>query len=457
MDKELNCYFRVSPAVVPANKASKVCISCFEPKFGFKEGVKYIIDIIPASIMNVPFSQNLLIPEIAKNFERAEAVAHNGTLCFEYNFKNEQKWTLHIFSSEKTAEGYEKFDPQNDGWIPLIKNFNMGIRLEMYSLDADLYELRPYKGDLHLHSNCSDGAETPETVAANYRKEGFDFISITDHHKYGSSELAMKKLQGLDTRFTLYSGEEVHNDDFGQIHIINFDSKSSVNDRILGDERPAILAEIEKIKNSEALKDCFDKNQIAWRIWIYNAIKESGGLCIFPHPYWTNFGVDHASREMIDFTFEHHLLDAFEVHGGTTHNGNNLQALLYHEMKAKGYDYPIVASTDAHTTRKYGISEFGCAYTVAFARNAHSVRDAILGGYTVGVLNNDHIPNLTGSVRLAKYASFLIENYFPYHDELCHAAGLMMHKYVTGDKGAKAACDAIEGYIAEHETEFFGK
>ncbi len=457
MNKELNRYYKITPSVVPTNKVSRVNISCYEPKFGFKEGVKYIIDIVPSAVMNVPFSDTLKLPELSRNFERVEAVAKDGAICFEHFFKEEQKWTLHIFSSEPTEQGYEKFDPQTDGWIPLINNFSIGIRLEMYSLDPDLYSLRPYKGDLHLHSNRSDGAETPETVAANFRKEGFDFISITDHHKYGSSELAMEKLNGLDTRFALYSGEEVHNDDFGQIHIVNFDSKTSVNDRILGDERPEILQEIEKIKNSEALSGCMDKNQLAWRIWIYNAIKESGGICIFPHPYWTNFGVDHASREMIDYTFEHGLLDAFEVHGGTTHNDNNLQALLYHEMKAKGYDFPIVASTDAHTSREYGKSNFGCAYTVAFAKNAHSVRDAILGGYTVGVLNNDHTPNLTGSVRLAKYVSFLLENYFPYHDELCHASGLMMHKLVTGDADAKSACRTIEIYIQKHENDFFGK
>jgi len=40
----------------------------------------------------------------------------------------------------------------------------------------------PYlKGNLHLHTNFSDGAHTPAEMVAIYRDLGYDFIAITDH------------------------------------------------------------------------------------------------------------------------------------------------------------------------------------------------------------------------------------------------------------------------------------
>jgi len=37
------------------------------------------------------------------------------------------------------------------------------------------------KGQLHAHSNCSDGNLTPQEVADAYAARGFDFLAFTDH------------------------------------------------------------------------------------------------------------------------------------------------------------------------------------------------------------------------------------------------------------------------------------
>ena len=332
----------------------------------------------------------------------------------------------------------------------------MGNTLEMYSLEPDLYALRPYKGDLHIHTNLSDGIECPEVTAANYRKQGYDFISITDHHVYKSSKVANEAYSGLKTNFVIYNGEEVHNDYIGQIHMVNFDSKWSVNDRILND-RENVLAEIAEIKNSPELESCFDKNDAACRIWTYKEIKKSGGLAIFPHPYRDICNSDHASDSTVDYVFKNKLLDAFEVFGGCSSADNNLQAALYNEMRAEGYSFPVVASTDSHSSLEHGVSMFGNAYTVAFAKDTFSVREAIENGYTVGVQSEKgQLPNIIGKLRLARYVRFLIDNYFPIHDELCSVAGVMMRKYSLGDKNkAKLLCEAAEEYIKEFEKEFF--
>ncbi len=449
-------YYQIIPTVVPADQTSQIEIRCTEPYWGFKDGVKYYVDIVPYSIPASPFPANYGLLDMGRSCRRVEAVAENGVLKLSFHFTGEQRWRVHVMASEPTWDNpmYEAYRPC---WGPHLNAAEQGNILEMFSLNPDLYGLRAYKGDLHIHTLRSDGIEKPATVAANYRKAGYDFISITDHHYYDASREARGVYAGLDTNFVIYDGEEVHSSYIGQLHIVNFDSRWSVNDRILND-REAVLQEVEEIKNSTEVADCTDKLDIAWRIWAYREIKKSGGFAIFPHPYWEVCDAEHASPEVIEYTFRHHLMDAFEVYGGTNYRNNNLQALLYQDMMARGYSYPLVASTDSHCSCEKGQSLFACAATVAFAENAKSVRKAIENGLTVGVQS---VPgteiNLTGSLRLSKYADFLLENYFPKHDELCIAAGQMMYRYgQNGSAAAKTACEIAEQFIAEYENQFFG-
>ncbi len=69
---------------------------------------------------------------------------------------------------------------------------------------------RFWKGNIHTHSDASDGARTPEAVCATYREAGYDFLALTDHFlaKYG--------FPVVDTRpfrtpgFTTILGAELH-------------------------------------------------------------------------------------------------------------------------------------------------------------------------------------------------------------------------------------------------------
>ncbi len=456
MKKEI-IYYSISPAVVPADKTSTVEIRCFEKYYGFKDGVKYRISFMPYSIPSKPFSDSYGLLEIGRSSESIEVICENGVLKFDKFFPGEQKWHVHVGATEATFSN-EIYEPYRSCWGSLLNATKSGNTLEMYSLAEDLMALRPYKGDLHIHSHRSDGVESPETTVANYRKAGYDFLAITDHHIYDSASIAKKALSNLKTNMAVYNGEEVHSDYIGQIHMVNFDSRSSVNDRILND-REAVLSEVNDIKNSDELSSCSDKNDIAWRTWVYREIKKTGGLCIFPHPYWEVCGAEHASPEAIDYTFKHHLTDVFEIYGGVNYRQNNLQALLWQDMKDKGCSYPIVASTDSHTSREPGAECFAIAYTIVFAKDVFSVRNAIENSYTIGIqCEPGQNINITGSLRLAKYADFLIENYFPLHDELCNTSGIMMRKYALGDtEKAKMMCESAEEYIKELEDSFFAR
>ena len=41
---------------------------------------------------------------------------------------------------------------------------------------TDMADRYPYRGDLHVHTNRSDGQQAPAIVAANYRKNGYQTI-----------------------------------------------------------------------------------------------------------------------------------------------------------------------------------------------------------------------------------------------------------------------------------------
>ncbi|MCI4664621.1 MAG: CehA/McbA family metallohydrolase [Neomegalonema sp.] len=67
-----------------------------------------------------------------------------------------------------------------------------------------------YKGNLHTHSNRSDGALEPEEVCARYRARGYDFIALTDHFIGAYGYPITDTLPYRTNAFTTVLGAEVH-------------------------------------------------------------------------------------------------------------------------------------------------------------------------------------------------------------------------------------------------------
>ena len=84
----------------------------------------------------------------------------DGIYTFEFTPMTEQRYTFRI-----------------------LEDGNHGGYGSLYALEDDLFALTAYKGDTHLHSCRSDGVGTPFEVACAYRRAGFDFICLTDHHR----------------------------------------------------------------------------------------------------------------------------------------------------------------------------------------------------------------------------------------------------------------------------------
>jgi hypothetical protein len=69
---------------------------------------------------------------------------------------------------------------------------------------------RFWRGNIHGHSDRSDGALSPEEVCRRYRAQGYDFVAVTDHF-VGLFDYPLTDTSACrDDRFTTLIGAELH-------------------------------------------------------------------------------------------------------------------------------------------------------------------------------------------------------------------------------------------------------
>lgn len=443
--------FKVTPSVVKADCENEITIKSIDGVFGFYDDITYDVEFIPQDESDVPMDKELSLKGYDKSRKTFKVKPENGELRLKYFFKGEQEWKIHISSSEYESHQnplYEKYRPY---WNHLIDYPKNGVRLSVYSLYEDLYERIPLRGDLHIHTYASDGEESPENVAAAYRKAGRDFIAITDHNVFNTSEKAADMLSFADG-FKIMHGEEAHNGIAGYFHMVNIGGSYSVNEIYLNNPEKAEREACE-LEGTVEIPENVDKREYLRRVWLYGEIKKSGGYAIYPHPYW-NIGYFHTPTNMSRAIIKNGLCDAFEVLGGCTPEELNMQVALYNDLRAEGCDIPIVGSTDSHTV----LADKHIKYsTLAFAKNDEILK-SISEHYSVAV---EAVPNESvrayGKLRLVMYTHFLIKNYFPTHDRLCSVSGELMLAYVHGEKELKEDILRAEERIKTFKKEFFGR
>ena len=348
--------------------------------------------------------------------------------------------------------------------------------LSLYALDEDMKGRIPLRGDLHMHTCRSDGADAPTTVAANYRGHGYDFTVISDHSRYYPSLEAIE-YYGDKTDLAIIQGEEVHLP-LNDVHYVNFGGTYSINALVKPSPNDEAGEQIEKRSSNGIAPEPMSREEFEAMIreraksvpreheserlsfavmeWIYEHIQKGGGLGIFPHPYWL-CQMMHLPEEYTRFIYEKAPFDAFEVLGGENYyQHNGFQVGLYYEMRAKGIDHPIVGSTDSHGSTEHNRNALICS-TIVFAKanTREELISAIKEKYSVAVDTISREYRIVGDFRLMKYASFLLENYFPLHDLACRAEGYYMNRMIAGDKRAEVILGEMKGQIPEMQRKYF--
>lgn len=93
--------------------------------------------------------------------------------------------------------------------------------------DINLFsgEKRWLKGNLHCHTNVSDGKRFPQEKAKIYKKLGYHFLAFTDHNIFNAKSF------GEEEDFQLLPGVELNiefKDRPGCYHIVGFGARGGV-------------------------------------------------------------------------------------------------------------------------------------------------------------------------------------------------------------------------------------
>ena len=331
---------------------------------------------------------------------------------------------------------------------------------QVYALREDLFRLMPYKGDFHMHSNCSDGKEEPEYVAATNRKIGYDFMALTDHRLYAPSLVAKKAMEDFGCDMLVCPGEEVHLPR-NPVHIINFGGKGSVN-KIAQDNEEKYFAEVQEYEKTLPENiDEITRFQVAASEWAFDKIRECDGISMFCHPFWRPWHHNYIGEDVIDLLLERARFDVLEVIGGFYRPDvecNMLSVARWQEEQAKGRHIPVAGISDSHGCDG---DLTGWYYTIIFAEelNFNSLAAAIRDNRSVAVhLIPGTYPTVVGPFRLVKFVYFLLREVYPNHDELCRIEGEIMRRALADEeKDAVSQIASRKGAVQRYMEQCWGK
>ncbi len=368
------------------------------------------------------------------------------------------------------------YKDEQEHYVDIVKDGKRVVRLSVYSLHEDLVGRYPFRGDLHMHTTRSDGNQAPAIVAANYRKNGYDFLAMTDHDSYYPSLEAINAYKDVPIEYNLVTGEEIHLEG-NDIHIVNFGGKYSVNALMPGDhhidvgdgkdlrsldgECPDVISveeykkQVNELAETLDIPDGIEKFTYASCVWIFNHIKKADGLGIFAHPYWLQ-NVLHVPESLTEYIMATQPFDAFEVLGGENYfEQNGWQTIRYYEDRAKGRRYPIVGSTDSHSSVHNRNALIASTIVFAPENTREGIVYSIKDFYSVAVDSISTELRIVGEMRFVRYATFLLREFFPLHDELCFEEGRLMKDYTCGEEGAEETLRFISGRMKKQREKYF--
>ncbi|QHT47362.1 DNA polymerase/3'-5' exonuclease PolX [Bacillus sp. SB49] len=251
----------------------------------------------------------------------------------EYGIENAESGEIQTFESEE--EFFRHFGLH---FIPPEVRENYG-EVERFKEPVDLIELSDIRGDLHMHSTWSDGAQSIKEMAEKARSKGYEYISITDHSKY------LKVANGLDEERLRLQREEINkiNAEMEDFHIFAGVEMDILPDGSL-DFPDEFLQEMDFVIASIHSSFSQSADDIMKRMW---AALENPNVHMIAHP--TGRLIGRRDGYAVD-------LDALikgAVETGTilelNANPNRLDLSWEWLMKAQEAGASIAINTDAHS------------------------------------------------------------------------------------------------------------
>jgi hypothetical protein len=373
-----------------------------------------------------------------------------GTLRLPLRFASAGEYVLDVLAPGSAAvQSGPGAAPPGDANILATERF--------FALPSDLVALRPYKGDVHVHTLGSDGKDTPAAMVLAARRAGLDFLAITDHDNYLPSREAADAAARMGLDLLVIPGEEVTLPQSGG-HILALATAAGTSALRKG---PAAEEELARIRRDQpagrTLRAPLTPEQYAHAVWTVRKIHELGGLAVLAHPYWEGTSRKYyPPPAMTEQVLEDRLCDAIELVGGSPSvEGNRLAIARYVEEAGRGRPWPVVGGSDAHRQGDLG----GTYWTVVFAQalTAEAIVGAIAAARSVACDRKTGPQTaIYGPFALVEYAYFLDREFFPLHDRICRAQASVAGR-TAADPAAdgRAEAEALRRDLAELYRRFW--
>ena len=334
----------------------------------------------------------------------------------------------------------------------------------LFCVQEELINLKPLRGDLHMHSIYSDGKRTPFAMALASLEAGMDFISITDHDNYKGSLEAIKKVKQHDIDLIVLPGEEVSVGkgdttlSRGNGHMLCINANKSIEDQRKDDKKyEKELEEIAKDLEQEELEEGIEPLHYARNIWALNKIHEAEGIAILCHPNWIYYDHKyHLHQPIYKQMLKNSKLDGVEVIGDIDkiEECNNLTYLTFMQNKNKFKKLAAISNSDAHDSNH----DLGIRYSVLFV-NENSIKgivNSIKEARSVAVLKRSEIENqVIGEDFLCSYVHFLLKEYFPKVEKLKYRLSRLHLDALINNFDFDNKIESTKQKIKNHENSFF--
>lgn len=260
-----------------------------------------------------------------------------------------------LFKAEKRIAGAaekEIYKKLNLDFIdPLLREDRGEIEAAKTHKLPELIDFKDIKGDLHVHTNASDGDCSISEMASAAKKMGYKYICITDHSKssaiangLSAGQLAeqIKQIRKLDEKMkgiTIFAGTEV---DILADGSLDFDDK--------------LLAELDFVIASIHSGLASSREKVTART--LKAMDNPYVNCI-AHPTGRLIG----QREPMDIDMAAMIKHAAETHTALEINANpwRLDLKDVHCKMAIEQGVELAIGTDAHNTASFGLMDYGVA------------------------------------------------------------------------------------------------
>ncbi|MGJ9457145.1 DNA polymerase/3'-5' exonuclease PolX [Oceanobacillus sp. CF4.6] len=285
-----------------------------------------------------------------------------GDKISEYGVEVEETNEILTFATEEEFFGHFGLS-----FIPPEVRENTG-EIEAFTEEKRFIELQDIKGDLHMHTTWSDGAQSLDEMVKRVREKGYSYMAVTDHSKY------LRVANGLDETRLLKQREEIAklNEKMDDFHIFAGVEMDIQPDGTL-DFSDAFLREMDYVIG--AIHSSFNQSEEKIMKRLYNAL-ENPYVSLIAHPTGRLIG----RRPGYNVNVEKLIEKAKETNTALEINANPNRLDLSSDWvrKVQEAGVTLAINTDAHSYPMLDHMKYG----VGVARKGWVEKDMVMNTWT---------------------------------------------------------------------------